>query len=131
MSAPNASDRDAVARDAMYQTVGFTEKLMTASEEAEYMRRFREDALFRREVVLTLATDHMQTRFEPDEAPLLTRRERAREERAMWNEQYRVMVGFMKKRPTEEQMRLRELTWAYLMKKYGFPALDLVTWELV
>ena len=131
MTGAEARARSASVRDALYMTVGYTQKLMSEPEVAEYMRRFREDPVFRREVVLCLATQHMQVRLDPEEAALLTKRERAREESAMWNESMRVMNGFRKKTPTPEQVRLREVTWAYLMKKYGYPALDVVTWEIV
>ena len=131
MSSTKADTREAVAKDAMYLTVAYINKLMPADREAEYLRRFREDAFFRREVVYNLATDHMSARLDPEEAARLTRREQRREEAAMENEQMRVMASFMKKRPKPEDIRLRQMTWTYLMKKYGYPAVDVVTWELV
>jgi hypothetical protein len=60
---------------------------------------------------------------------MLTRREQAREETATWNDRMRVMNTFMKKRPSAEEATLRELAWMHLMKTYGYPALEVATWE--
>jgi hypothetical protein len=131
MATTKARIRATAQRDATNLTISYIQDLMTADERAAYLQRFRDDPAFRFAVVLSMATDHMAWSLDPEEAALLTRREQAREETAMWNDRMRVMNSFMKKRPSAEEIKTRQLTWTYLMKTYGYPALDVVTWELV
>jgi hypothetical protein len=131
MATTKARTRAAARLDATNMTISYVQDLMSPEERAAYLQRFRDDPVFRFEVVLSMATDHMAWSLDPEDAALLTRREQAREEAAIWNDRMRVMNSFMKKRPTAEEIRVRELTWTYLMKTYGYPALDVETWELL
>jgi hypothetical protein len=131
MATTKARIRATAQRDATNMTISYIQNLMSADERSAYLQRFRDDPAFRFAVVLSMATDHMAWSLDREEAALLTRREQAREETAIWNDRMRVMNSFMKKRPSAEEIRVRELTWTYLMKTYGYPALDVETWELV
>jgi hypothetical protein len=131
MATTKARTRAAARLDATNMTISYVQDLMSPEERAAYLQRFRDDPVFRFEVVLSMATDHMAWSLDPEDAALLTRREQAREEAAIWNDRMRVMNSFMKKRPSAEEIKTRQLTWTYLMKTYGYPALDVVTWELV
>jgi hypothetical protein len=109
------------------ERVRFLGDVALGSDTSRFVQRFSSDKLFRRMVAPRIASD---MEFEPPPSSF-SGWERALDEEAFEDEVLAVEEAFSTRHPTPEQLKTREERWAYVMKTYGLPAVDFVTWEVL
>jgi hypothetical protein len=105
----------------------FLDASAQGSDTREFVRRFSSDKLFRRMVAPGIASD---MEFDPPPSSF-SGRDRALDEEALEGEVLAVEDAFTTRHPTPKQLKIREERWAYVMRKYGLPAVDFASWEVV
>jgi hypothetical protein len=120
-------DLEDAREEAWSERVRFLGDVEMGSDTSRFVHRFSTDELFRRMVAPRIASD---MEFEPPPSSF-SGRERALDEEALDDECLAVEDAFTTRHPTPEQLKIREERWAYVMRKYGLPAVDFVSWEVV
>jgi hypothetical protein len=121
---PDLEDAREVASS---ERVRFLGDVALGSDTSRFVQRFSSDKLFRRMVAPRIASD---MEFEPPPSSF-SGRDRALDEEAFEDEVLAVEEAFTTRHPTPAQLKIREERWAYVMKTYGLPAVDFVSWEVV
>jgi hypothetical protein len=121
---PDLEDAREVASSERVRFLGDVEM---GSDTSRFVQRFSSDKLFRRMVAPRIASD---MEFEPPPSSF-SGWERALDEEAFEDEVLAVEDAFTTRHPTPQQLKIREERWAYVMRMYGLPAVDFVTWEVL
>jgi hypothetical protein len=120
-------DLEDAREEASSELVEFLDDSATGSDTSHFVQRFSRDKLFRRMVAPVIAAD---MEFDPPPSTF-SERDRALDEEALDDEAMAVEDAFTTRHPTAGQLKIREERWAYVMKKYGLPAVDFFTWEVL